>query len=161
MTKEKLKKRLDGFTRIGKLVALLIALYYLIETGTAIALAVRGPISLLTLLPGLLQAGLGIAVIVLSLSILFDVGKTGQPFTMRNVRILRWIAGLLIVFEPLSALIVTLANRLNPPVMPEGMSIRVHSSLGLVLIAVGFAVMTISCVFEYGAGLQQLEDETL
>ena len=160
-TKETLKNRLAGFTRIGKLIACLIALYYLYAGASALLPAFRGKLPALSLLPGLLQAGLGLAVIVLSLSLLFGVGRSGEPFTRRSVRLLRWIAWLLVVYEPLSALLVRLSNRLTPPVLPEGISVEAHSSMGLVLVGVGFAVMAISYVFEYGVGLQQLDDETL
>ena len=123
--------------------------------------ALRGALNPTTLLPLVLQAALGIAVIVLSLTVLFRVGKTALPFTQQNVRSLRWIAGLLIVYEPLNPLIVRLSERLSPPVLPDGFAVKVHSSMGLVFVAVGFAVMAVSYVFEYGVGLQQLDDETL
>ena len=161
MTKEGLKKRLGGYVRIGKLVAGLIGLYYLFELGYALLPVLRGFVAPLTMLPLVLQAALGLAVIALSLLLLFGVGKTALPFTRRNVHLLRWIGVLLVAYEPLSRLILALYSRLVPPVLPEGVGIRVHSSMGLVLIAVGFAVMAISCVFEYGAALQQLDAETL
>ncbi len=161
MTKEDLKKRLDGYVRIGKLVAGLIGLYYLFELGYALLPVLRGAVPPLTALPLVLQAALGIAVIVLSLSVLFGVGKTAQPFTPHNARLLRWIGVLLVVYEPLNRLIIMVYNRLVPPAVPDGLSAEVHSSMGLILVAVGFAVMAISYVFEYGAALQQLDDETL
>ena len=148
MTKEVLKKRLDGYVRIGKFVACVIGLYYIYAGVTALLPAFRGMLAPAAVLPGILQAALGLALIVLSLSILFDVGRTAEPFTQRCVRRLRGIAWLLILYEPLSALIVRLSNRLAQPVLPEGMGVEVHSSMGFVLVAAGFAVMAISCVFE-------------
>ena len=161
MTKEVLKNRLHGYVRIGKVITCLIALFYLIQLSLSLVQVFRGSLSPAMLLISILQAAPGLAVIVLSLALLFNVGRTAQPFTQHNVRLLRWIAWLLIACELAISTIVRLSARLAQPVVIDGLRIEVHGSMGLVLVAVGFAVMAISYVFEYGVWLQQLDDETL
>ncbi len=161
MTKEALKNRLTGFVRIGKLITCLIALFYLTQVSLALVQIFHGSLSPAMLLIAVLQAAPGFAVIVLSLTLFFNVGRTAQPFTQRNVRLLRWIAWLLIACELVIPTVVRLSARLAPPVLIDGVRVEVHGSMGLVLVAVGFAVMAISYIFEYGVGLQQLDDETL
>lgn len=103
-----------------------------------------------------------------ALLMLIGVLKDDSPFTMKNVRRLRWMGWALIAFEPLQRIIQIVQEQAMRAVLyaqaADGESIAMtvtRSSLGGLLVIVGLAVLCISMVFRYGVELQVQADETL
>ncbi len=133
-----------------------------------IAFIVRGVMSYVnfTVNPSAGIAGIVSSVLlsIICLLIMFNVtlmlrsvSEKTSPFTMENVRRLRWIGVLLLTFEPIQLL----AQFLNPFQPSEGVLIRTYISLGGMVFVCGLAVLGLTMVFRYGIELQRQADETL
>jgi len=94
-------------------------------------------------------------------SLLFSIRKDETPFNCKNVKKLKAIAILLVVFEPYHFLAGLFINRFFPIVLGDGTSIAISISLGGAILVTGFIVYCIALVFEYGISLQNQVDETL
>ena len=102
-----------------------------------------------------------LGILVIALCLLFSVRRAETPFSQKNIKLLKVIAVLLIVYEPISIIMQMIVKRFHPIVLPDGSSIVVRSSLGGIVAATGLAVYCISLVFQYGISLQEQVDETL
>ena len=97
-----------------------------------------------------------ISIQICALLLLLSIKKEETPFSLKNVKLLRAIAILLLVLEPLKVI----AARI-PLVMGDGtFTSMVYLPSGSVL-AVGIVVYCVSLVFKYGITLQKQFDETL
>ena len=162
MTQKELTKRVERFTRVAKLVAILVFLSYGWYIVSTVYLTAVGRLRLENPWPGFLLTGFALAILVLAFRVVFSLRADASPFTGANAKRLRWIGLLLIVYEPLQgALSSRLTASLAGELSTEGTQVSVHVSLGGLLIVVGLAILAISFVFEYGAQLQKLSDETL
>ena len=101
-------------------------------------------------------ATLGVALVLLR-----STQTEESPFNLKNVRRLKIIAILLVVFEPYSYVSQWVLSKLYPIVLPGDITVEVHSSLGGVVFAAGLVVYCVSLVFSYGISLQAQVDETL
>ena len=105
---------------------------------------------------------------VLSLLILFcvlfllrSIFKERTPFTKKNVKYLKVISILLIIFEPLQMFISWIGNKFFPIILDNSIKITSFTTLGGILLITGIGVFCIALVFEYGVILQTQSDETL
>ena len=94
-------------------------------------------------------------------SLLYSVRQAASPFCNKNVKKLKVIAGLLIVFEPYFYLSQRFFGRLFPIVMEDGTSIVTVTRLGGIVLVAGLIVYCVALVFQYGISLQNQVDETL
>jgi ABC-type antimicrobial peptide transport system permease subunit len=86
-----------------------------------------------------------------------NIGRSHTPFTMDNVKILKWISYLILILAiPASIIIALLTQRFSS--WTEDAVVG-WSGVPLVLLAVMFYFM--AHVFEYGTALQKESDETL
>ena len=103
-----------------------------------------------------------LAIFSIALFLLKSVRADETPFNLKNVKRLKTIALLLVVFEPYMFVHGWIMQKLYPIVLDGvDISISVRSSLSGVVVAAGLVVYCISLVFEYGISLQQQVDETL
>ena len=162
MTQEIIKARMERFTRIAKLLAILVSLAYGYYFVSSVYLLAVGRMRLEALLPGLLLTAFVIGILFLSFRVIFSLRRDCSPFTLANARRLRGIGLLLIVYDLLqSALSSVMTASMAKALSTAGEQVSVHISLGGLLIVTGLAVFSLSYVFQYGVQLQQLSDETL
>ena len=90
---------------------------------------------------------LPMGILIITLLILISIRKNETPFNLKNVKLLKAIAILLVIYEPVSWIM--------------GYLLFHYSSFGGILIVTGLAVYCISLVFQYGISLQVQVDETL
>ena len=103
-----------------------------------------------------------LAIFSIALFLLKSVRADETPFNPKNVKRLKAIALLLVVFEPYMVMHGWLMQKLYPIVLEGGtISVSARSSLGGVVFAAGLVVYVIALVFAYGISLQQQVDETL
>jgi hypothetical protein len=108
---------------------------------------------------------IGVFIVLASLSIgaslLYSIRKEETPFNSKNVKKLKSIAVLLIIYEPYYSLVHLLFNKFIPIVIDDNTSVVVESSLGGIVFVTGLVVYCVALVFEYGINLQNQIDETL
>ena len=98
--------------------------------------------------------------LIISLNLLYSTKADVSPFNMKNVKKLKMIAVLLVIFEPYFHISQWLINKSHPIVI-EGMTIKTYSTNAGIVFAAGLIVYCVSLIFEYGISLQQQADETL
>ena len=169
MTQEEFKSRFGRYANGGILIFVLLVLYWLIQMSITVYFAVKGEPAaseaeqnVFTLVYSLLFSAYIIAVMVMVIRLLQSIRKGKTPFTMDNVRRLRRIGVMLMLFEPLQRLTTRLFWAAASGRVEDGEKVVYYfdSTVGMVMI-VGLAVLSISLVFQYGVELQQLSDETL
>ena len=101
------------------------------------------------------------ALVMLSVQIfvvilLLSVKKDETPFNLKNVRLLKSIAILLMVLEPLEVI----ASRIPTVLSDNTVAVMTYFPSGSIFVA-GIVVYCISLVFKYGITLQKQFDETL
>ena len=99
--------------------------------------------------------------LVIALILLSSIRKAESPFNQKNVKCLKIIALLLIVYEPYYFLASRVIQNLFPIIFDNGYTVVVRSSLGGVVLVAGLVAYCISLVFQYGISLQEQIDETL
>jgi len=103
-----------------------------------------------------------LAILVFALILLRSIKTAETPFALKNVKLLKAIALLLVVLEPCSSFIQWVMGQLHPIDLGGGTVIATSGlQLGGVFLATGLVVYCIALVFEYGISLQQQADETL
>jgi amino acid transporter len=103
-----------------------------------------------------------VGILGLALVLLSSVRKKETPFNHKNVKYLKVIAILLVVYELASWIMSMLVSRLYPPmILEDGTSVTVHLSFSGVVLAAGLVVYCIALAFQYGISLQVQIDETL
>lgn len=172
MTKNEFHRRFQRLSLAAEWAFLLLVLYSVIQIAITIRFAVSGADAShpsgagtqdwLTLVYALFFSAVVVVVMVLVILLLRSIRRGYTPFTLANVRRLRWIGWLLVAFEILQRLLarsfwVVASGRVQDG---ETVSYYFYSNGGMILM-IGLAVLGISLVFEYGVGLQQLDDETL
>ena len=88
--------------------------------------------------------------------LLLSVKKDETPFNLKNVRLLKSIAILLMVLEPLEVI----ASRIPTVLSDNTVAVMTYFPSGSIFVA-GIVVYCISLVFKYGITLQKQFDETL
>ena len=169
MMQNEFKTRFERYARAGTLVFTLLVLYWLIQMAISLYFTLTGGTpageaeqSLYNLLFSLLFSAFVVAVMVMVIRLLQSIRKGSSPFTMANVRRLRAIGWMLILFEVLQHVTTRLFWAVASGRVEDGEKVVYYfsSTAGMVAI-VGLAVLAISVVFQYGVELQQLSDETL
>jgi len=102
-----------------------------------------------------------IAILTICLVILRSTRLDETPFNHRNVKWLKVVAALLVIFEPYMYLSQKIMYTFYPIILPDNTSIEIHSSLGGIVFAAGLVVYCVSLVIAYGISLQTQVDETL
>ena len=95
--------KMERFTRIAKLLAILVSLAYGYYFVSSVYLLAVGRMRLEALLPGLLLTAFVIGILFLSFRVIFSLRRDCSPFTLANARRLRGIGLLLIVYELLQS----------------------------------------------------------
>ena len=98
--------------------------------------------------------------LIISLSLLHSAKSDVSPFNIKNVKKLKMIAVLLVMFEPYFYVSEWVCNKYYAIVI-EGMTLETHSSVLGIVFSAGLVVYCVSLIFEYGISLQQQVDETL
>ena len=172
MTKNEFHRRFQRISQAAELVFLLLILYSVIQTAITITFMVSAPDAShpagagtqdwLTLVYSLIFSAVVVVVMVLVMLLLRSIRRGETPFTRSNVLRLRWIGWLLVAFEILQRLLARIFWAIASGRVQDGetVSYYFYSNGGMILM-VGLAVLGISLVFDYGVGLQQLDDETL
>ena len=169
MTQEEFKSRFERYANLGTLIIVLLVLYWLIQMAISIYFVITGEAppneaeqSLFNLFYSLLFSAFVVAVMVMVIRLLQSIRKGSTPFTIANVRRLRAIGWMLILFEVLQHVTTRLFWAVASGRVEDGEKVVYYfnSTAGMVAI-VGLAVLAISVVFQYGVELQQLSDETL
>ena len=169
MTQKEFQLRFQRYARVGTLVFTLLILYWLGQMGITIYFVLKGQSpysaaeqSVLNLIYSLLFSVFIVAIMVMVIRLLRSMQKERTPFTMSNVRRLRAIGWMLVIFELLQRVTMRLFWAVASGRVEEGEKVVYYfdSTIGMVMI-VGFAVLAISVVFQYGVQLQTLSDETL
>ena len=99
--------------------------------------------------------------LVIALSLLCSIRKDESPFNCMNVKRLKTIAVLLVLFEPYFFIAQLIHNRKFPLVSSDGNTVLVRTTLNGLVVVVGLIVYCVALVFEYGISLQKQVDETL
>lgn len=105
--------------------------------------------------------------LLLTLVLLHSTRTAETPFLMKNVKLLRAIAALLVFFEPFMYFTQWLYDRSQSMIIDEGNGMltsvfyETHISYGGFILTAGLVVYCVSVVFEYGISLQKQADETL
>ena len=169
MTQNEVKSRFERYARLGTLVFTLLVLYWLIQMAITIYFVVTGDAppseteqSFFNLIYSLLFGVFVVAIMVMVIRLLQSIRKGSTPFTMANVRRLRRIGWMLVVFEVLQRLTTRLFWTVASGRVEDGEKVVYYfsSTAGMVMI-VGLEVLAISVVSESGVELQSLSDETL
>ena len=101
-----------------------------------------------------------LAILAIALVTLFSTRVDETPFNSRNVRRLKVMAVLLVIFEPFIYLSSSIMRKLYPVTIGD-VTIEAHSTIGGIALTAGLVVYCVSLVFEYGISLQRQVDETL
>ena len=104
---------------------------------------------------------LPMGILIITLLILLSIRRNVTPFNLKNVKLLKAISILLVMYEPVSWIMGNLLSHFHPIIMNDGSSVVIRTSLGGIVIVTGLAVYCISLVFQYGISLQVQVDETL
>lgn len=169
MTQNELKSRFERYALVGTLVFALLVLYWLVQMAISVYYVITGDVppaeakqSLFNLIYSFAFSALVVAIMVMVIRLLQSIRKGSTPFTMANVRRLRRIGWMLVVFEVLQRLTTRLFWTVASGRVEDGEKVVYYfsSTAGMVMI-VGLAVLAISVVFQYGVELQSLSDETL
>ena len=102
-----------------------------------------------------------IALLSISLNLLYSIRKEETPFNKKNVGKLKAIAIILVAKEILRVIAERVFNRFFPIILDDGSQIVVESILSGIVITIGLVVYCIALVFQYGISLQDQVDETL
>jgi len=95
--------------------------------------------------------------LIISLTLLYAIKNEETPFNFKNVKRLKALAVILILFEPSVWLADFIYLRHNPPECCGGWQI-IH---GGIILAAGLIIYCVALVFQYGIALQTQADETL
>jgi len=98
--------------------------------------------------------------LIISFKLLHSTKSGISPFNMKNVKRLKTIAVILVVYEPYFHINQWVFNTFHPIVI-DGMTFATYSSNSGIVFAAGLVVYCVSLIFEYGISLQQQVDETL
>jgi len=93
---------------------------------------------------------------VCAVMLLLSIKKDETPFNLKNVRLLKVIAILLMALEPLEVI----AARI-PVAMSDGTFTSMRYFPSGSMLVVGIVVLCVSLIFKYGISLQTQFDETL
>jgi len=103
-----------------------------------------------------------LAILIVALVLLRSIKAAETPFALKNVKLLKTIAILLIVLEPCFDVVQWVTAQLHPIELGDGTVVASFGpQLGGVILATGLVVYCVALVFEYGISLQQQADETL
>ena len=138
----------------------LTLIWFVVKSGKDLLLT-TGPWNATSIAATAVGAIIMLAIFVLSLLVLKSVRADATPFNPKNVKRLKAIALLLVVFEPYTLISGQIMQRLYPLILEGGISVEIRSSLGGVVFSAGIIVYGIALVFAYGISLQQQVDETL
>lgn len=164
---DKIKKICKFLNIAFKIIFVILCIYWVISTGSLIAALITRSQSGVDIFRVLLCIAYGAVVAAMFLaftSIFSDVSKGRSPFEMVQVRRLRTIAGLLLVYAILDTAITGNSTLLQTNGMDSGYvsmngnTITTFNFAPLIAAAVVFAF---SFVFKYGVLLQEFSDDTL
>lgn len=114
--------------------------------------------------------------LVISSSLLLSIRKGETPFQEKNVKKLKAIALLLILFEPFHHVLERIGQFHIPIILEEGVltyfpgegyhyigetTLQMNTSFGGFILATGLIIYCVALVFQYGISLQNQVDETL
>lgn len=159
----KIKKISKGMLMFIRVLILAIVLY--LGYSTIISITSNDSIGLTKEIMALLASSitvfliLGILIVVSLL--LKSVEREYTPFNSNNVKKLKILSGLLIMFEPVHFISGKVVNMIHPVILKTGEKITTVVSFGGVIFALGLVVFCIALIFEYGIELQKQSDETL
>ena len=115
----------------------------------------------LTVINYIVGAIIVLASLTIGISLLYSIRKEETPFNRKNVKKLKSIAALLVIYEPYYSLVQLLINKYMPIIIDDNTLVVTESSLGGIVFVAGLVVYCIALVFEYGITLQNQVDETL
>ena len=136
MTQNEFKSRFERYARLGTLVFTLLVLYWLIQMAITIYFVVTGDAppseteqSFFNLIYSLLFGVFVVAIMVMVIRLLQSIRKGSTPFTMANVRRLRRIGWMLVVFEVLQRLTTRLFWTVASGRVEDGEKVGVYEGL--------------------------------
>lgn len=148
-------------TALGMFIAVsLVLLWFIIDNvrGLLLVTAQWNTASIVLTLIGTL---ITLAPFAIALITLYSIKADESPFTMKNVKRLKAMALLLVIYEPYFLISQAISQKLYPIVLADGSSVTVDSTIGGVVLTAGLVVYCVSLIFEYGISLQRQFDETL
>lgn len=108
-----------------------------------------------------LNALLIISILAVVCMLLKSIEKEYTPFNRSNVKKLKILSFLLLMFEPLYFISMKVVGAIRPLILENGQRVTSFISFGGVFFALGLVVFCLALVFEYGIELQKQSDETL
>ncbi|MGV8984263.1 DUF2975 domain-containing protein [Clostridium sp.] len=156
---KKISKTMLMFVRI-LMIAFVLFVVYMTKKGFSI----NYDNGLFREIMSLIVASIPVCVIIAILSVvsmlLKSVEKDYTPFNSCNVKKLKILSVLLMIFEPVQFISLKI-NDVIRPIVINGEKISVFTTLGGMIFTVGLVVFCVSLIFEYGIELQKQADETL
>jgi len=106
------------------------------------------------------------ASLLISLTLLYAIRKEETPFNLKNVRRLKAMAIILVLFEPCMLIAERIHGHFNPFYIGtnewgEEFTLFVYTSWSGFILAAGLITFCVALVFQYGISLQTQVDETL
>jgi hypothetical protein len=92
--------------------------------------------------------------------LLKSIEKDYTPFNCDNVKRLKVLSVLLMIFEPVQFISLKINDAIRP-IIVNGQRISFFTTLGGMIFTVGLVVFCLALIFEYGIELQKQSDETL
>jgi amino acid transporter len=112
-----------------------------------------------------MQTLLMLSVQICAAILLLAVKKDETPFNIKNVKLLKSIAILLMSYEPLQMIAERIPLFGSSIVLDDGTAIALAAASNYfpsgVILAVGIVVYCVALIFKYGISLQKQSDETL
>ena len=155
MNNKPIKRAIIALVAVGLILIASIAMH-IVRIFTA-----PSEMNLFTVISSAIGTVIVFVVLIIALALLKSIKSEETPFNTKNVKYLKAIAGILMMFEPLMYILQWFQNTFYPIVLEDGMAMTIHTSIGGVVFAVGLIVYCVSLVLEYGVSLQQQIDETL
>jgi len=106
------------------------------------------------------QAFIMLAIFIIALITLRSMKSDETPFNRKNVKRLKAMAILLVIYEPYLYLYTFILGKLHPIVIGD-FTVEPRSTLSGMFVIAGIVVYCVALVFEYGISLQRQFDETL
>lgn len=143
---------------------LMIAFILFIAYMTKISFSINYDNGLLREIMALIVSSFPVCIIIAVLSVgsmlLKSIEKKYTPFNGGNVKKLKILSVLLMMFEPVQFISLKINDAIRP-IIVNGQRISFFTTLGGMIFSVGLLVFCLALIFEYGIELQKESDETL
>ncbi|MEG0774115.1 DUF2975 domain-containing protein [Clostridium sp.] len=157
---KKISKAMLMFVRVLMIAVVTYAVYFTI-TGFSVNNNIGLLREMMALFASSITVFLMIGILAVVSMLLKSIEKEYTPFNSNNVKKLKILSLLLLMFEPVHFISIKIVDVLRPVILENGQKITTFISFGGVIFSLGLVVFCLALIFDYGIELQKQSDETL